>query len=252
MPAPCDSAPIPFGWRPLNLRISSRPWRDGSAQAPSSGPCRNRIELNRGQRALPSTGIGAGAGGVWWLGAPIAPRKPQSRAIAHAPGRWGRVEDASSLRSRTSQPDRPRSVGVREGAGEASVKGSVGWVSSRESALRCADPVGKWGGQHGAGRHGESCGRHRQRWRSGRPRGGRRSCMRRCCPSTVTWPPSAGPRDARTAAGRCIRRATAASRAADRAGSCPEHDKRLWFCCALDGCRSRETPPGSVRGGGQQ
>lgn len=26
----------------------------------------------------------------------------------------------------------------------------------------------------------------------------------------------------------------------------PEHDKRFSFCCALDGCRSRETPP-SVR-----
>ena len=41
---------------------------------------------------------------------------------------------------------------VREGMGEASPRGSVGWVLSRESALRCADPVGKWGRQHGRGR----------------------------------------------------------------------------------------------------
>jgi hypothetical protein len=50
---------------------------------------------------------------------------------------------------------------VREGLGEASPRGSVGWVLSRESALRCADPVGKWGRQHGVGRQGESCLRHR-------------------------------------------------------------------------------------------
>jgi hypothetical protein len=50
---------------------------------------------------------------------------------------------------------------VREGMGEASQRGSVGWVLSRESALRCADPVGKWGRQHGAGRQGESYSRHR-------------------------------------------------------------------------------------------
>lgn len=41
---------------------------------------------------------------------------------------------------------------VREGMGEASVRGSAGWVSSRESNLRDADPVGKWGRQHGMGR----------------------------------------------------------------------------------------------------
>ncbi len=52
-------------------------------------------------------------------------------------------------------------VDVREGMGEASLRGSVGWVLSRESALRCADPVGKWGRQHGTGRHGKSCLRHR-------------------------------------------------------------------------------------------
>ena len=44
---------------------------------------------------------------------------------------------------------------VREGRGEASVRGSAGWVSSRESSLRDADPVGKWGRQYGPGRHGE-------------------------------------------------------------------------------------------------
>ena len=52
-------------------------------------------------------------------------------------------------------------AGVREGMGEASVRGSAGWVSSRESALRDADPVGKWGRQYGPGRHGESCDRSR-------------------------------------------------------------------------------------------
>ncbi len=52
-------------------------------------------------------------------------------------------------------------AGVREGMGEASVRGSAGWVSSRESNLRDADPVGKWGRQHGTGRHGEPCGRSR-------------------------------------------------------------------------------------------
>ena len=52
-------------------------------------------------------------------------------------------------------------VDAREGMGEASVRGSVGWVLSRESALRCADPVGKWGRQHGSGRQGESLFRHR-------------------------------------------------------------------------------------------
>ena len=52
-------------------------------------------------------------------------------------------------------------VDAREGMGEASVRGSVGWVLSRESALRCADPVGKWGRQRGSGRQGESRLRHR-------------------------------------------------------------------------------------------
>jgi hypothetical protein len=52
-------------------------------------------------------------------------------------------------------------VGVREGVGEASERGSVSWVSSRESNLRDADPVGKWGRQHGTGRLGEPCGRSR-------------------------------------------------------------------------------------------
>ena len=49
-------------------------------------------------------------------------------------------------------------VHVREGMGEASGRGSVGWVLSRESAVRGADPVGKWGRQYGMGRHGESHG----------------------------------------------------------------------------------------------
>ena len=48
---------------------------------------------------------------------------------------------------------------VREGMGEASPRGSVGWVLSRESAIRDADLVGKWGRQHGLGRHGEPRGR---------------------------------------------------------------------------------------------
>jgi hypothetical protein len=48
---------------------------------------------------------------------------------------------------------------VREGMGEASQRGSVGWVLSRESAIRDADPVGTWVRQHGSGRHGEPCGR---------------------------------------------------------------------------------------------
>jgi hypothetical protein len=52
-------------------------------------------------------------------------------------------------------------AGVREGTGEASVRGSAGWVSSRESNLRDADPVGKWGRQYGPGRHGEPYGRSR-------------------------------------------------------------------------------------------
>lgn len=52
-------------------------------------------------------------------------------------------------------------VHVREGMGEASERGSVGWVLSRESAVRGADPVGKWGRQYGMGRHGESHARPR-------------------------------------------------------------------------------------------
>ena len=43
-------------------------------------------------------------------------------------------------------------VGAREGTGEASERGCVGWVLSRESDVRGADPVGKWGRQHGPGR----------------------------------------------------------------------------------------------------
>ena len=46
-------------------------------------------------------------------------------------------------------------VCAREGTGEASERGCVGWVLSRESDVRGADPVGKWGRQHGPGRHGE-------------------------------------------------------------------------------------------------
>ena len=52
-------------------------------------------------------------------------------------------------------------VDVREGIGEASLRGSVGWVLSSDCALRCADPVGKWGRQHGPGRKGLSRLRHR-------------------------------------------------------------------------------------------
>ena len=44
----------------------------------------------------------------------------------------------------------------REVSGEELVRGVVGWVWSRESALSSADRVGKPGRQHGRGRHGES------------------------------------------------------------------------------------------------
>ena len=50
---------------------------------------------------------------------------------------------------------------AREGMGEASERGSVSWVLSHESALRDADPVGKWGMQQGTGRLGEPCDRSR-------------------------------------------------------------------------------------------
>jgi hypothetical protein len=43
----------------------------------------------------------------------------------------------------------------REVSGEALVRGIVGWVLSRESALSSVDRVGKPGRQHGGGRHGE-------------------------------------------------------------------------------------------------
>ena len=43
----------------------------------------------------------------------------------------------------------------REGSGEALVRGVVGWVLSRDSALSSAGRVGKPGRQHGYGRHGE-------------------------------------------------------------------------------------------------
>jgi hypothetical protein len=47
----------------------------------------------------------------------------------------------------------------REVIGEALVRGVVGWVLSRESALSSADRVGKPGRQHGYGRHGLSANR---------------------------------------------------------------------------------------------
>jgi len=47
----------------------------------------------------------------------------------------------------------------REVSGEALVRGIVGWVLSRESALSSADRVGKPGRQHGCGRHGEPANR---------------------------------------------------------------------------------------------
>ena len=47
----------------------------------------------------------------------------------------------------------------REVRGEALVRGVVGWVLSRESALLRADRVGKPGRQHGYGRHGEPANR---------------------------------------------------------------------------------------------
>ena len=51
------------------------------------------------------------------------------------------------------------------------------------------------------------------------------------------------PGDARCAAARCIPPAIRASRGAGPAGSGAEHDRRFSFCCAVDGCRSRATPP---------
>src|SRR5271168_3150403 len=47
----------------------------------------------------------------------------------------------------------------REVIGEALVRGVVGWVLSRESALSSADRVGKPGRQHGYGRYGEPANR---------------------------------------------------------------------------------------------
>lgn len=47
----------------------------------------------------------------------------------------------------------------REVSGEALVRGIVGWVLSRESALSSADRVGKPGRQHGYGRYGEPANR---------------------------------------------------------------------------------------------
>ena len=43
----------------------------------------------------------------------------------------------------------------REVGGEALVRGDVGWVLSRESALSSADRVGKTGRRNGDGRYGE-------------------------------------------------------------------------------------------------
>lgn len=50
-------------------------------------------------------------------------------------------------------------VADREVGGEALVRGDVGWVLSRESALLGADPVGKRGRRNGSGRIGEPDGR---------------------------------------------------------------------------------------------
>ena len=47
----------------------------------------------------------------------------------------------------------------REVGGEALVRGDVGWVLSRESALSSADRVGKTGRRNGDGRYGESVAR---------------------------------------------------------------------------------------------
>ena len=47
----------------------------------------------------------------------------------------------------------------REVSGEALVRGVVGWVLSRESALSSVDRVGKPGRQHGYGRHGKPANR---------------------------------------------------------------------------------------------
>ena len=43
----------------------------------------------------------------------------------------------------------------REVGGEALVRGDVGWVLSRESALSSADRVGKTGRRNGGGRYGK-------------------------------------------------------------------------------------------------
>jgi hypothetical protein len=50
-------------------------------------------------------------------------------------------------------------VADREVGGEALVRGDVGWVLSRESALSGADRVGKAGRQNDSGRYGKPAGR---------------------------------------------------------------------------------------------
>ena len=63
-----------------------------------------------------------------------------------------------------------------------------------------------------------------------------------CSPSTVIWRTHAGPRAA-LCGGRLH---TARYARKPRGRPCrlgPEHDQRFSFCCAVDGCRSRATPP---------
>src|SRR5271157_1199957 len=66
--------------------------------------------------------------------------------------------------------------------------------------------------------------------------------MTSCSPSTVIWRRLAGPRAAPVAGRRHVARYARKPRGRPcRLG--PEHDQRFSFCCAVDGCRSRATPP---------
>ena len=47
----------------------------------------------------------------------------------------------------------------------------------------------------------------------------------------------------RSAAARCIRRRYPRKPRGRPCRLGPEHDRRFSFCCAVDGCRSRATPP---------
>ena len=66
--------------------------------------------------------------------------------------------------------------------------------------------------------------------------------MTSCSPPTAIWRKPAGPRAAPAAGAGTWRRYARKPRGRPcRLG--PEHDQRFSFCCAVDGCRSRATPP---------